>query len=108
MVLRISSNRGPFLLRIDMVRADELRVALDEIIALARQSVRSRRTCHLNEVVEALSDSVDESLEFAIGVLTATLAVKNTVSSRARYLEEVKRSLRSQGKTPEVVLKGLL
>jgi PAS domain-containing protein len=93
---------------IGLVRQDELERAADDLFEFARREVRSKRLFELNALLKALRPHVGLSVEFALAVLTATLAFRSRLAERPSFVLAVEDSLRAAGRQPSAVLAGLV
>ncbi len=93
---------------IDLVRAEEVERAADDLFEFSRREIRSRRLFELNALLKALRPHVVLSVEFAIAVLTATLPFRERLVERPSFVKAVELALRADGRTPAEVLQGLV
>ncbi len=93
---------------IDLVAADELERAADDLFEFARREIRARRLFELNSLLKALRPHVERSVEFAIAVLTATLPLRSRLAERQNFVAAVEAALETRGRSSAEVLRGLV
>lgn len=93
---------------LDLISADELERAADDLFEFSRREIRSGRLFELNALLKALKPHVSLSVEFAVAVLTATLPYRSRLAERGPFLSVVEEVLRTGGRSPTEVLKGLV